>query len=161
MCRKCESPLDGCTVKKERKYVYCPSRAFEIEVCTFTCENKECESVNYYDGVTDHIFNSYSGSLFHHALLNEKTNSVYRSGVTGCAFVEIKSRTYRDCGSPVDFPTQATIMSVWLQFVMLQTAWRDRSNMFIDPFCDRAIGSRIPVSERNAMQLVSSRVFKV
>lgn len=110
--------------------------------------------MNYYDGCQDHIFNSHSGRLYHHALVNEKTHWVYRSGVTGRGFVEVKSRLYRECGSPVEFPSQATILRVWLQFIILQTSWRDKRHLFIDPFCDRAIGTRIPVAERKPEQRV-------
>ena len=153
-CIECQVNLEEALSRRKtrRVWLYFPSRAYEVKSVTTTCGS--CGTDNHYDGLDDHIFNSASGTLWHHALLNMKTTSILVAGVTGCGWSEIMANMYIDTGSPADFPTQQTMMKGWLQYVTkAQAEWWH--NLFIDPFCDRAVGTRIPEDERNPEAKVS------
>ena len=87
--------------------MFLPSRAYLVETVSKQCI---CGVHNYYDGLADHLFHSQSGSLWHHALLNLKSDSILDAGVTACGFTLLMHKMYINTGLPNDFPSRSTMM---------------------------------------------------
>ena len=150
-CIQCKSEFDATSRSKtQQTWMFLPTRAYSVKTTSIICGG--CGKENFYDGLADHLFHTASGTLWHHALLNMKTNSILDSGVTGCAFIKLCHKMYVDMGSPANFPTQSTPMRVWLSYIELQVGWW--KNCFIDPFCDRAVGTKVPLRDRKPNQKV-------
>ena len=87
-CRGCGELLTEYEEVADDTWLFCLDRAHKVMVATWRCLKPGCNTINHFDGCTAHIFNSNGGSLWQHALLNQKRNTIRDPGVTGCAWIE-------------------------------------------------------------------------
>ena len=121
---KFDNDSNNYTIKRNKKAtIFASDRAYKCVVDIYVC--KKCGRENYYDGYHDHLYNYDSKIIYHHSLLNEKTNDIHLAqGSSWLAFTSIKQRLYIDNGSPQAFPQPQHFKPVWNSFICNIQDWQ-------------------------------------
>ena len=136
-CRNCGNSFDpetgtGFKEHTHEAVLYLLDEGFSCVVHSYECA---CNTRTHYDGLLEHIHNVNNSELYHHSLLNDRSNYVHACGAPSWhSWHSIKARTYLS-NSEHPFPTIRRLKAVWNGFIEHHQTWKFT---FQCPFDDRS-----------------------